>query len=413
MESEVKEKCPVCGADSDLEFKPYNIPYFGDIMLFVSTCRSCGYHSSDVMILSGDKSKKRHELHVSSGEDLSAMVVRSSSGRIEIPELGVNVEPRRGESFITTVEGVLARVEGIVKMLRTEVEGAKRERADYILKYIEGIKAGEKGMTLIIEDPTGNSAIIPRQVDEILRRKKRRTELLKVRRSMRRAIVAAVEAGRRPVIGELKRKGLTGQGIEIDAAVAASRIEAGGACAVSVLTDEAFDGSLSDLEAVKLAVSLPVLRKDFIFDEFQVMESYVHGADAILLIMRFLNERQMIELVNKARSFGMECIVEIDSVSRAKLPDLSEVADSVIVGINNRDLVTLDVRLETFEAIAPAVKSRLPAGVPLVAMSGIASKDDALRMFNAGADAILVGTSIMHAPDIKSKVRELCDSSYS
>ncbi len=157
----MRDKCPVCGADSNQEFKPYNIPYFGEVMLFVTTCPSCGYRSSDVMILEGGRSKKRHELLVSSAGDLNAMVVRSSYGRIEIPELGVNIEPRKGESFITTVEGVLVRVERIVKMLRKQVEGAKRERADYVLKYIEEIKAGKKSMRLIIEDPTGNSAIIP------------------------------------------------------------------------------------------------------------------------------------------------------------------------------------------------------------------------------------------------------------
>ncbi len=246
-------------------------------------------------------------------------------------------------------------------------------------------------------------------VEDILKRKQRHMELLKARRSIRHAIAAVAETGRMPVIGEVKRKGLSDGdgGIDIDAAVAASHIEAGGACAVSVLTDEAFRGSLSDLVTVKLTVSLPVLRKDFIFDEFQIMESYVHGADVILLIMRFLNERQMIELVKKASCFGLECLIEVDEVSKDRLPDLNEIADSVVIGINNRDLVTLEVKLDTFEAIVPVLKSRLPEGVPVVAMSGIRSKDDASRMFNAGADAVLVGTSIMHAPDIESKVREL------
>ena len=116
----------------------------------------------------------------------------------------------------------------------------------------------------------------------------------------------------------------------------------------------------------------------------------------------------MIELVKKASSFGLECLVEIDSTSKDKLPDLREIENkSILIGINNRDLDTLEVKLETFEAIAPEIKPKIPESVPLIAMSGIESSEDATRMFNAGADALLVGTSIMHATDITDKVREL------
>ena len=158
----MKGRCPVCGAESNLEFTPYKIPYFGDIMLSAVSCPSCGYHSSDVILLSEGKNRNRHEMRVSSADDLNATVVRSPYGRIEIPELGVCVEPRKGESFITTVEGVLMRVERVVKMLSREEEGARKERAERILRRIEDIKAGKAKMKLIIEDPTGNSAIIPR-----------------------------------------------------------------------------------------------------------------------------------------------------------------------------------------------------------------------------------------------------------
>ena len=240
-------------------------------------------------------------------------------------------------------------------------------------------------------------------------RKRALIKRLEERRSIKSAIGDAKARGKRPVIGELKRKGLKdAEIIEADAAEAARGIEEGGACAVSVLTEEAFNGTLADLKAVKLAVSIPVLRKDFIFDEFQIMESYVHGADAILLIVRFLSERRVIELVKKASSFGLECLVEIDSTSKDKLPDLREIENrSILIGINNRDLDTLEVKLETFEAIAPEIKPKIPESVPLIAMSGIESSEDAMRMFNAGADALLVGTSIMHATDITDKVREL------
>ena len=240
-------------------------------------------------------------------------------------------------------------------------------------------------------------------------RKRALIKRLEERRSIKSAIGDAKARGKRPVIGELKRKGLKdAEIIEADAAEAARGIEEGGACAVSVLTEEAFSGTLADLKAVKLAVSIPVLRKDFIFDEFQIMESYVHGADAILLIVRFLSERRVIELVKKASSFGLECLVEIDSTSKDKLPDLREIENkSILIGINNRDLDTLEVKLETFEAIAPEIKPKIPESVPLIAMSGIESSEDATRMFDAGADALLVGTSIMHATDITDKVREL------
>jgi len=246
-------------------------------------------------------------------------------------------------------------------------------------------------------------------IEEILMRKRALIKRLEERRSIKSAIGDAKARGKRPVIGELKRKGLKdAEIIEADAAEAARGIEEGGACAVSVLTEEAFNGTLADLKAVKLAVSIPVLRKDFIFDEFQIMESYVHGADAILLIVRFLSERRVIELVKKASSFGLECLVEIDSTSKDKLPDLREIENrSILIGINNRDLDTLEVKLETFEAIAPEIKPKIPESIPLIAMSGIESSEDATRMFDAGADALLVGTSIMHATDITDKVREL------
>jgi len=248
------------------------------------------------------------------------------------------------------------------------------------------------------------------EIEGILTRKRALIRRLEERRSIRSAIADAKSRGKRPVIGELKRRGLKkGEiAVEVDAEEAARAIEEGGACAVSVLTEEAFGGTLADLKAAKLAVSIPVLRKDFIFDDFQIMESYVHGADAILLIVRFLSERRLIELVNKASSLGLECLVEIDGASKDKLPDLSEIENkSILIGINNRNLDTLEVRLETFEAIAPEIKSKIPESVPLIAMSGIASSEDATRMFNAGANALLVGTSIMHATDIKDKVREL------
>ena len=158
--SVVKEKCPLCGAESELHCVPYEIPFFGEIMIFTAVCASCGFRATDVMVLSAEEKRKRCEMVVSSAEDLNVRVIRSSFGSIEIPELGVSVEPKSGEAFISTVEGVLKRVENVVKMLSRNVEGEKKKRAEHILKQIERIKSGGVSMTLIIDDPTGNSAII-------------------------------------------------------------------------------------------------------------------------------------------------------------------------------------------------------------------------------------------------------------
>ncbi len=247
-------------------------------------------------------------------------------------------------------------------------------------------------------------------VEEILKRKHEFIEKLKERRSIKGAILERKKAGKRAIIAEIKRRGLKergrGEGIIIKAAEAANRMKKGGACAISVLTDAAFYGSLEDLRSVKLSAELPVLRKDFIFDDFQVHESYAYGANAILLIARFLSVERLKELANKAYSLGMEALIEIDRESKDKIlnHDVSGIAS--LIGINNRDLETFEVNLETFEMIAPEVKPELPADVFLVAMSGINSKDDARRMFEAGADALLVGTSIMNAEDIERKVGE-------
>ncbi len=250
-------------------------------------------------------------------------------------------------------------------------------------------------------------------VEEILKRKQATIEKLKERRSIKDAILAAKALGKRPVITEIKRRGLKTEGKEvvIEAAYAASQMEEGGACALSVLTDEAFSGSLDDLRAVKVHVDLPILRKDFIFDEFQVYESYACGANAILLIARFLTVERLKELAKKAASLGIESLIEIDRESKDNIldADLTDISSSALIGINNRDLDTFEVTLATFEAIAPEVKPKIPDDVPLVALSGINNTEDARRMFDAGADALLVGTSVMNAADIAQKVKELVD----
>ncbi|MHC1579216.1 MAG: ZPR1 zinc finger domain-containing protein [Candidatus Alkanophagales archaeon] len=155
---QLKEACPICGSEMILKFTPYEVPYFGEIMIFSAAC-GCGYRATDVMILS-ERRNRRYELEVASEEDLNVRVIRSHSGRIEIPELGVVVEPRRGEAFISNVEGVLQRVEDVLKFLERDADERRREKIAELLKKIEEIRAGRRKMRLIIEDPTGNSAII-------------------------------------------------------------------------------------------------------------------------------------------------------------------------------------------------------------------------------------------------------------
>jgi len=217
------------------------------------------------------------------------------------------------------------------------------------------------------------------EVEEILKKKRETIEKLKARRSIKEAISATKKAGKRPIIAEVKRRGLKEgeEAVEIEAAKAANQMEKGGACAISVLTDEAFSGSLEDLKTVKLSVDLPVLRKDFIFDDFQVYESYAYGANAILLIARFLSAARLNELAKMASSLGLESLIEIDSESKDKIfdtdagIDMPGIASASLIGINNRDLNTFEVNLETFEKIAPVVKPELPADVPLASTKGI------------------------------------------
>ncbi|MDF2957687.1 MAG: C4-type Zn-finger protein [Candidatus Alkanophagales archaeon MCA70_species_1] len=155
---QMKGACPICGSGMILKFTPYEVPYFGEIMIFSAMC-SCGYRSTDVMILS-ERRNRRYELEVTSEEDLNVRVVRSHCGRIEIPELGVVVEPKRGEAFISNVEGVLQRVEDVLKFLERDADEKQKEKIAELFRKIEEIKAGRRRMRLIIEDPTGNSAII-------------------------------------------------------------------------------------------------------------------------------------------------------------------------------------------------------------------------------------------------------------
>ena len=202
------------------------------------------------------------------------------------------------------------------------------------------------------------------------------------------------------LIAEMKRAspsaGLLNPGLE-PGTVARTYAE-NGAAAISVLTERAhFKGSLEDLRAAKAAAAafeVPVLEKDFVLDEYQVWEARANGADAILLIIAILEPSRYNDLLQLTHDLGMEAIVE--SFTRDELEVALEQSPR-IVGINNRNLDTLDTTLETFERLAPVAAGAMPRDGLLVAESGMKTPDDVRRMASAGADAVLVGESLMRA----------------
>ena len=195
----------------------------------------------------------------------------------------------------------------------------------------------------------------------------------------------------------------------------ATEYEAAGASCLSVLTDEKFfQGSLEHLRQIRTAVTLPLLRKDFIIDERQILEAIEWGADAILLIVTILSDAQLQQFHSLATEAGLAVLVEVHD--EAELERALKIGVTLI-GVNNRDLKTFKVDLATTERLATRVKGS--AGVPpaqgrrdarpalLIAESGIQMRADVERLKKCGADAILVGESLMRGGDIKSKIREL------
>lgn len=184
----------------------------------------------------------------------------------------------------------------------------------------------------------------------------------------------------------------------------AQSYEQAGASAVSVLTDVSyFKGSIEDLKAVRGAVSLPILRKDFIIDELQVAEARLAGADAVLLICAALSKPRLIELASYAHSIGLDSLIEVHH--ERELEAALEARPSVL-GVNNRDLHTFEVSLQTTGRIL----SQVPKPFVAIAESGIRSADDAMVMARYGAEGILVGEALMRAgttDEIRSLVLDL------
>jgi indole-3-glycerol phosphate synthase len=201
------------------------------------------------------------------------------------------------------------------------------------------------------------------------------------------------------VIAEIKKASPSKGLIRADFNVGwlAERYQSGGAAALSVLTDEPyFQGSLRNLELASFTVTLPCLRKDFMVDEYQIVEARAHCADAILLIAAALTNTEMKGFADSAHGLGLDVLVEVHTAEELDrvLDTLGETGADAI-GVNNRDLKTFEVRLETsFELV-----ERIPASVVRVTESGISTAEDLERLRAAGFDAFLIGESLMRQPD--------------
>ena len=205
------------------------------------------------------------------------------------------------------------------------------------------------------------------------------------------------------VIAEVKRASPSkGELAEIsDPASLATEYEAGGASVISVLTEERrFDGSLDDLDAVRAKVDIPILRKDFIVTPYQVWEARAHGADMVLLIVAALNQMALVSLVERVQSLGMCALVEVhDEEEVLRAAD----AGARIIGVNARNLKTLEVDRHTFARVAPTI----PDGILRVAESGIRDSHDVVEYARMGADAVLVGEALVKDDNPRQAVAEM------
>jgi indole-3-glycerol phosphate synthase len=246
---------------------------------------------------------------------------------------------------------------------------------------------------------------------EQVARRQREIPLDALEASVRRRIESGdrrsfLRALRRPglsLIAEHKRRspsaGLIREGVEIEDVVGA--YERAGAAALSILTEsDSFGGSLADLGAARTASGLPLLRKDFIVDPYQVLESFAAGADAVLLIVAALSERELANLHAHALDLGLPVLVEIHD---ARELESAVAAGAQVIGVNNRDLTTLHVDPARTLALLP----ELPKDVVVVAESGFSSPEELDALARAGVDAVLVGEALMRADDIEAACRAL------
>jgi indole-3-glycerol phosphate synthase len=222
-------------------------------------------------------------------------------------------------------------------------------------------------------------------------------------RGFARALRAMAAAGQFALIAEMKRKSPSGGEIRpgfAPAEIARDYQMAGAAC-LSVLTDTPyFGGRDDDLRNARAAVPLPVLRKDFMIDPYQISESRALGADCILLIVAALDDARLAELLVETRRWKMDALVEVHDEEEL---DRALKLNADFIGINNRNLKTLKTELETFERLAP----RVPPAALLVAESGLRDTADLRRMADARAGAFLVGESLLRQPDLIGATRNL------
>lgn len=255
----------------------------------------------------------------------------------------------------------------------------------------------------ILETKRGEVAAAKREIpaDMLARRAEQATDAP-------RGFRAALAAGESPIIiAEIKRRSPSRGEIraDFDAVACANAYVDGGAAALSVLTDsQYFGGHLDYLEKVRAAVSLPLLRKDFVVDAYQIDEARVRGADAVLLIVgAFTGAGRVDELTvlrSRARDLGLDVLVEVHDEQEL---DVALACGADLVGVNNRDLRTFSVDLATTERVA----ARAPGGALLVAESGIGTPQDIARLEGCGVSAFLVGESLMRESDLSAALRQL------
>lgn len=205
------------------------------------------------------------------------------------------------------------------------------------------------------------------------------------------------------VIAEVKRSSPSRGALSdiADPAELAAIYADGGARAISVLTEQrSFGGSLADLDAVRTAVDIPVLRKDFIVTPYQVHEARAHGADIVLLIVAALPQPVLLGLLERVESLGMTALVEVHTEAEA---DRALAAGAKVIGINARNLTTLSVDRDVFGRIAPG----LPSDIVTIAESGVRGPNDLLAYAGAGADAVLVGEGLVTSGDPRAAVADL------
>ena len=231
----------------------------------------------------------------------------------------------------------------------------------------------------------------------------RKAGIMRARRTANMFREALSDNGRTNIIAEIKRaspsKGIINA--NLDAATQARRYAGGGAAAISVLTEpDHFRGSIDDLIKVRAATDLPLLRKDFIVDEFQIAEAAAAGADAVLLIVTALSDEELSRLRFFAGSLGLDALVEVHDHA-----ELERAVDSgaMVIGVNNRDLHSLDVSLERSRGLAASK----PADAIFVAESGLSNRSEIDELRELGFDAFLIGETLMRSGDPASVLEEL------